>query len=49
MNIILDKKTYVNKEMLVKDDDTKELWNFTGYLFCILDEYYMICFDKMSN
>ena len=49
MNIMVDKNTYIHKEMLVGDDEGKKFWNFAGYLFFLLDEYYMICFNKNSS
>lgn len=37
MKIIVDKNTHISKEILGTD---AEFWNFCGYIFLLLDEYY---------
>lgn len=37
MKIIVDKNTHISKEILGTD---QELWNLSGYIFLLLDEYY---------
>lgn len=37
MKITIDKNTHISKEILGTD---QELWNFSGYIFLLLDEYY---------